>query len=170
MFFNWFKNRPQSSGQDRPSSFLRTMALLALLALTAWAFWANSQRYTHQFKAEARLVDAADVFSQEERAEIAKIILRFDKNFDLRLQVHTRRELFTSLNAVDNGILVGFCPGKQQMVVFMSPLLRQALGEAVAAQMRNMVMAAGFEQDWTQAAIKSLVLLETHLQKIWSRQ
>jgi hypothetical protein len=147
---------------------LRVFLILVIFAIFCWGFWKNNQRFTYELNAEARLEDKDKLFTPEQYKEIASIITRLDKKYSIKLYVRVRKDLFTTGDAVNKGILVGFSPGKEQMAVFLPPLFRNALGETVVAQMREMVMSTGFDQQsaWTRSAVKSLLFLEAHLDRL----
>jgi hypothetical protein len=112
------------------------------------------------------LEDELGAFSEEQRDGIIKTIIRFDREYSLKLHVQTQKEIFTSTDAVSEGIFLGVCPSRGQVVIFMPPILRAALGEGVAAQMRDMVESAGFaDTAWTEAAIKALLVLDANLER-----
>lgn len=142
--------------------------MIGLVSLVVWAFWINSERYVYRFNAGARLVDDYGAFSKDERDVVVGIIVGLEKSYNIKLQVRTAHKVFTTADALDAGIVFGICPEKQQVAIFVPPFLRGAVGADIAAQMREQVISAHFEPGWQQAAVRSLLFLESHLKSLRS--
>lgn len=160
MFLHWFINRPRSR-YGGSTSFVRIILLVLVFAGMCWAFWANSERYTTKFSAAGRFQDGLGAFDEAQKQEIIRIIGRFSRDIQVTLRVEVRDHLFTSPDAVEGEVLFGIAPEQKQVVIFMPPLWRTAVGEGFVYQLRNGIMEPAFENDtWREAAIKALLLME----------
>lgn len=165
MFFNWFRHKPRLAYAGAGKSLVRVIFMMILFASLVWAFWANSERYVYKFSADARVADELNAFDAPLRKEIVGIIARFDKKFQVKLNVVTSKTLFTSVSAKDGEMLLGLCPDKRQMVLLMPPLWRTAVGEGLILQLKEGMMEPAFDRgDWPQAVPKVLLLLEQRLE------
>lgn len=160
MFLNLFKFRPnlKYAGGSSP---LRVILLAVVFVGIIGAFWANSERYTTKFSAAGRFHDEIGAFSDEQKKEIIKIISRFSKNSQVKLQVRVQKNLFTSPDAARSEVLFGVAPEYKQVVIFMPALWRGAVGEGFIHQLRGEIMAPAFDNGtWPEAAVKALLLME----------
>ena len=160
MFFNWFRQRPRLSYEGGSSS-LRIILMMLLFAGMCWAFWANSERYTTKFSAAGRFNDEIGVFSEEQKKEITAIIGRFSRDIQVKLRVTVQNRIFTSPDAIEGEVLFGISPENKQVVIFMPPLWRTAVGDGFIYQLRGDIMEPAFEDGtWREAAVKALLLME----------
>ncbi|MDL2285369.1 hypothetical protein LJB93_01335 [Desulfovibrio sp. OttesenSCG-928-F07] len=161
MFFNWLRHKPRLVSDGAGHSFLRVILMVALFFGMAWAFSANSERYVYKFSADSRINDHLNAFSEEDRKEIVAILSRFDKKFQIKVHVETRKDFFSSTETKDGAMLLGLCPSKQQMVLFMPALWRTAIGEGSILQLKQNIMEPAFDNGtWPKATAKVLLLLE----------
>lgn len=159
MFFNWFRNKPRLRYEG--TSFGRVIFMIIVFAAMCWAFWANSERYTSKFSAAGRVQDQLGAFSDTQKNEIVKILGRINRNVQVKVHVHTRDGIFTSPEAIDGEVLLGISPNQKQVVIFMPPLWRNAVGDGFIYQLRNEIISPGFEDGtWPDATIKALLLME----------
>lgn len=160
MFLTLLKNRPRLR-YNSSTSFARIILMIILFAAICWAFWANSERYTMKFSAAGRFHDEIDAFSDEQKKEIIKIIGRCNKDSGVKLRVTASRRIFASTDAVEGEIFFGINPAQKQIVIFMPPLWRSAMGEGFLYNIRTNMIEPSFDNgSWREESIKSLLLME----------
>jgi hypothetical protein len=167
MFFNWFRHRPHLN-YGGGTSFIRIILMVIVFAGMCWAFWANSERYTTKFSAAGRLNDEIGAFSEEQKKEITAIIGRFSRDLQVKLRVNVRNRVFTSPDAVEGELLFGISPEHKQVVIFIPPLWRAAIGSGFIYQLRGEIMEPAFENGaWREASIKALLLMEHRFDSVF---
>lgn len=166
MFFNWFRHRPRLS-YDGSTSFARIILLVLVFAGMCWAFWANSERYTTKFSSAGRFNDEIGAFNDAHKQEIIKIIGRFSKNIQVKLQVRTKAEIFTSTDAIEGEVLFGIAPAQNQVIIFMPALWKSAVGEGFIYQLRQEIMEPAFKTGkWQAATVDALLLMERRFEAL----
>lgn len=160
MFFNWFIHSPRRK-YDRSTSPLRVILMILAFGIMCWAFWANSERYTTKFSSTGRFSDEIGAFNEKQKDEITAIIGRFSRNIQVKLRVTAQARPFTSPDAIEGEVLFGISPENKQVVIFMPPLWRAAVGDGFIYQLRSEIMEPAFDKgDWQDAAIRALLLME----------
>lgn len=162
----FFRNKTQARAvrpvthEREGLTLFRVLLLMGVLGGVCWAFWINSERFAYKLGAQGRLEDEIQAFSKEQRAEIVQVIVNIEKKFSVKLWMRASKELFSSVDTPDDGILLGICPTGRQTVLLVPPLWRSPALSGLAAQTQDYV-APGFDNgQWPELALKSLYLLE----------
>lgn len=163
MLFNWFRRARQLKGRypkSRGEVFLRTVLLIGLVVVMMSAFWNNSERYVYKFNALGRITDDTGMLDKDRKEAIQGQLIRFDKEFRIKVHVRVSKVPLTSREARAGEIFFGLCPPVRQSVLIMPPEWESALDETLLYSLKNDFMEPYFAAgDWPAGAVKALETL-----------
>jgi hypothetical protein len=156
MIFFRFRHLSPRPGQGSPAErTLRMVLLAAVFLLVAWGFWANMERRMEGLGARGQVQDAADALAPGERKELEAIVKRFQKRFDLVLEVRVLAAPFRPESWPGKSVLLAVNPASQQVVFTAPPLVRRAMGDAFMAELADSFAPCFAAPENTQTAWKA---------------
>jgi hypothetical protein len=163
---------------------VRMVALAAVFVLVAWGFSANMERRMDSIGVRGQIQDNAELLSIAERKNLEAIAERFQKRFELRLEIRILTAPFHPDSWDEKSILLVLNPEAAQVIFTAPPLIRRAMGEAFLAEVGDTFAPAfipanqdysgepgsndSTELSWQEALFKALSLVERKLIELTS--
>lgn len=147
----------------------RLVLLVCVFALAGWGFWTNMERRMERLGAAGNIRAEDGTFSQAERKDLEERVKRFEKRFDLTLEIRAITGPFRPESWNGKSVLLAVGPQTRQVVFTAPPLVRRALGEEFMAELVDSFAPAFTQGDaapWKDALFGALNTLERKLAEL----